>query len=190
MRSIGFFLSYVCCINLWAQTQFEITAFAKTCDPASVYLNVKNRLPQDSIRIEWSTGEKNVFQLNQIKPGLHLVGVTHIWYVGNTRMVKDTVMVFEIKNMGCDIVVPAFFSPNGDGINDVLEIKNISYFPDFRMDVYNQNGNRVMRQEHTYVPWNGAWLDVELPIGDYIMVFFKSKFDLIHAQSYSFKILK
>lgn len=190
VRSIGFIIYILCSAGLKAQTRFQITTFAKTCDPAAVYLSVQQRMPQDSIWVEWSTGEKNTFQVNGIKPGLHLVGISHIWYAGTKRMVKDTVMVFEIKNVGCDIIVPSFFSPNGDGINDVLEIQNIEYFPEFRMDVYNQNGNRVLHQEQNYVPWNGTWLDLDLPVGDYVMVFFKSKRNLNDAKSYAFKILK
>jgi len=58
------------------------------------------------------------------------------------------------------------------------------------MDVYNQNGNRVLHQEQNYVPWNGTWLDLDLPVGDYVMVFFKSKRNLNDAKSYAFKILK
>ncbi len=48
------------------------------------------------------------------------------------------------------VVVPEGFSPNNDGINDVLVIENISFFPNATMIVYNRWGTEVWRSEGGY----------------------------------------
>ena len=102
----------------------------------------------------------------------------------------DTVLVFKIIDLGCNIQPPSFFSPNSDGVNDLLIIKNIEHFPEFKLELYNQNGNRVMKQENTYEPWNGQYLNADVPIGDYILVFYKNKSVSNHANSYPLKLLR
>ena len=180
----------LCFTLLSAQSRYVLTVYPKTCFSPSVYLTVSNRPSNDSLLTEWSQGEKNVLGLNSPETGLHLVAIKHIWYSGNTRHQFDTVMVFKIIDLGCNIQPPSFFSPNSDGINDLLIIKNIEHFPEFKLELYNQNGNRVMKQENTYEPWNGQYLNADVPIGDYILVFYKNKSVSNHANSYPLKLLR
>jgi gliding motility-associated-like protein len=60
------------------------------------------------------------------------------------------------------------FSPNGDGINDVWNIKAIHLYPDATITVYNRWGQILWRSERGYtVPWDGRSRRKALPIDSY-----------------------
>jgi gliding motility-associated-like protein len=56
------------------------------------------------------------------------------------------------------LTVPEGFSPNGDGINDVLVVNGIGNFPDNSMQIFNRWGNPIFEAEHydnSSVVWTG-----------------------------------
>lgn len=71
----------------------------------------------------------------------------------------------------CRIVfpeIPDAFSPNGDGINDVWNIKDKESFPDIKVTIYNRWGQMVWKSERGYpVPWDGRSEGKELPVDSY-----------------------
>ena len=58
---------------------------------------------------------------------------------------------------GCDSVfIPEGFSPNGDGINDLFEMKNIDIiYPNYTIEIFNRNGSVVFKGNASIGPWNG-----------------------------------
>ena len=46
-------------------------------------------------------------------------------------------------SIGADVVVHQGVSPNGDGINDFLQIDNISQYPDNKLTIMNRNGQLI-----------------------------------------------
>ena len=58
---------------------------------------------------------------------------------------------------GCDSVfIPEGFSPNGDGINDLFEMKNIDIiYPNYTIEIFNRNGSVVFKGNASMAPWNG-----------------------------------
>lgn len=79
----------------------------------------------------------------------------------------------------CDnaLDIPEGFSPNGDGINDVFEIPNISRFPGNRLQVFNRWGNLVFETNEYDNTWDGTstsklnFMGDLLPTGTYYYVF-------------------
>ncbi len=66
------------------------------------------------------------------------------------------------------VEIPDAFSPNGDGINDGWNIKNIEFYPESEVTVYNRWGQLVWESGKGYpVPWNGRSRSEELPIDSY-----------------------
>ncbi|WP_196895799.1 T9SS type B sorting domain-containing protein [Aureivirga marina] len=60
--------------------------------------------------------------------------------------------------------IPNGFSPNGDGINDVFEIKYLQVlYPNFSYEIYNRNGNKIYEYAHNGNPnqtpkwWDGYY---------------------------------
>jgi gliding motility-associated-like protein len=83
--------------------------------------------------------------------------------------VKITVWIypgFRYKEVFLDI--PDAFSPNGDEINDVWNIKGIHLYPDATITVFNRWSQTVWKSERGYpIPWNGRSRGEELPVDSY-----------------------
>ena len=82
----------------------------------------------------------------------------------------DSVMVRVFDDKLVDIMVPKSFTPNGDGINDVLYpylagIKTFQYFK-----VYNRQGKLLFETTNPDAGWNGSYNGSPLPMGIYIWV--------------------
>ncbi|GAB3266700.1 hypothetical protein GCM10027347_34890 [Larkinella harenae] len=64
------------------------------------------------------------------------------------------------------IFVPDAFSPNGDGVNDLLEVKGSTYIESIHLTVYNRWGEVVFRSENRE-GWDGAIGGQPAPPGSY-----------------------
>lgn len=59
------------------------------------------------------------------------------------------------------------FSPNGDGLNDTWEIRNITDEPDCEVIVFNRWGEPVFRSKGYATPWDGTYNAQKVPPGVY-----------------------
>jgi gliding motility-associated-like protein len=78
----------------------------------------------------------------------------------------DKVKIFALKL----IDPPNTFTPNGDGINDVWEIKNLNLYNDCVIEIYSPQGLRVYRTVNYSKPWDGTLNGKPLPAGTYYYV--------------------
>lgn len=62
---------------------------------------------------------------------------------------------------------PRFFTPNGDGFNDVWEIKNTSYLPDFKLSIFDRYGKLLKQMNQNSSGWSGLFNNQQLPADDY-----------------------
>jgi gliding motility-associated-like protein len=72
-----------------------------------------------------------------------------------------------------DLMIPDVFTPNGDGINDEWEIKNIYFHPFQEAVVYNRFGEKVYECKNEFIPWDGK-INGEIFQGTY---FYQITFD-------------
>ena len=77
------------------------------------------------------------------------------------------VMVSIDANCGCKLFIPDAFSPNGDGNRDYFEIYCINPYPNARMYIFDQLGNKIYEKakygnldNSTY---KNAWWDAKSP---------------------------
>ncbi|MDI3318762.1 PKD domain-containing protein [Pinibacter soli] len=68
------------------------------------------------------------------------------------------------------VKVPNVFSPNGDGINDTWNIKNLADYVDCTVNVFNRYGQKVYSSHGYTVPWDGRMNGASLPVGTYYYV--------------------
>jgi gliding motility-associated-like protein len=68
------------------------------------------------------------------------------------------------------ILVPNAFSPNGDGINDVWVITNLSIYPGATVDVFNRYGQSVFHSENASKAWDGTFNGKPLPMATYYYI--------------------
>jgi len=83
---------------------------------------------------------------------------------------KDTIIKRDyIDVIGPEIFVPSLFTPNNDGVNDVLYVRgeDIKYF-EFR--VYNQLGLLLFQTNNQRMGWTGKYGGVDQPAGNYVWV--------------------
>ena len=89
----------------------------------------------------------------------------------------NKINMYESKSSGnskYDIQIPEGFSPNGDGIHDVFEVKGLEKeFPQFRMKIMNEKGETIWEYAHNGDPdskpkwWDGKNKQNEIIKGTY-----------------------
>jgi len=67
----------------------------------------------------------------------------------------------------CIPFVPKAFSPNGDGINDVLQIQKACNIDSFSLKIYTPSGELVYEHRYFSPPWDGNTQAGPLPQGRY-----------------------
>ncbi|MEN2400480.1 choice-of-anchor L domain-containing protein [Flavobacterium sp. MC2016-06] len=62
---------------------------------------------------------------------------------------------------------PRFFTPNGDGYNDLWAIKDIDQLPDYTIYIFDRYGKFLKQMNQNSVGWNGIFNGQQLPSDDY-----------------------
>jgi len=68
------------------------------------------------------------------------------------------------------LIIPNTFTPNGDGINDTWNIKNLDLFPNCNVSVYTRYGQKVYASIGYSIPWNGQYNGSPLPSGTFYYI--------------------
>lgn len=73
-----------------------------------------------------------------------------------------------------NIELPNVFTPNGDGVNDVFEIKDLEKkYPNFEIQFFDRNSSNLYKYKHngdtrsTPIWWDGTYKGEKLPTGTY-----------------------
>jgi gliding motility-associated-like protein len=99
--------------------------------------------------------KENVF--TGLTPGVYTIYVHETKGCGNT---SKEVYIFNY---------PKYFTPNGDGINDVWHIKYAAYEPKMAVEVYDRNGKLITNFANNE-NWDGTFKGEPLPADDYWFV--------------------
>lgn len=68
------------------------------------------------------------------------------------------------------LMPPNSFTPNGDNVNDVWNIKYIESYPKATITVFNRNGNKVFSSNGYQHPFDGNFQNEPLPVGVYYYI--------------------
>jgi gliding motility-associated-like protein len=68
------------------------------------------------------------------------------------------------------LIIPNTFTPNGDGINDTWNIKNLESYPNSSVNIFNRWGQKLYASIGYPVPWDGKYNGSSLPAGTYYYV--------------------
>ncbi|MFN5421881.1 MAG: PKD domain-containing protein [bacterium] len=122
-----------------------------------------------ALSFSWSPGIylnlTNVLQPLVVKPQedqLYTLTVTGRGACSVTDEVKITVLRLPKP--------PNTFTPNGDGINDLWEIKYLDQYPGCIIEVYTTQGQLVYRSVNYNNQWDGKYKGNTLPVGTYYYV--------------------
>jgi gliding motility-associated-like protein len=102
----------------------------------------------------WGTviGVGPTYSFNPIRPqneGTYVVTATNEF--GCTATAQIAIDVND-----CSIVIPEFFSPGGDGINDFFVIENLEAYPGTKVLIFNRWGTQVYQSEDYLNNWDGT----------------------------------
>jgi len=87
----------------------------------------------------------------------------------NTCTWRDS-MTLSYKDCSCNVTIPNAFSPNGDGINDLHQVK-ISCFPEnYRFTIFNRTGQPVFTSTDYRKSWDGKYKGSPLPMATYYYI--------------------
>lgn len=117
------------------------------------------------------TGAASLFFLNEYC--LEITGIeigndqACIVLCDNEGNCDTTIVIINVVNR--DLVIYTGFSPNEDGHNDVFTIKNIQYYPNNDLQIYNRWGNKVYTKKGytNESGWKGEYGKKLLPDGTY-----------------------
>jgi gliding motility-associated-like protein len=101
-------------------------------------------------------------------------GTDNTYYINRT----DTFTVQVIDANGCmvevqifmefiDIEIPNFFTPDGDGNNDLWIPRNMEGFPEILIKIFDRYGREITVLALDHSGWDGMYKGSELPTGDY-----------------------
>jgi len=68
------------------------------------------------------------------------------------------------------IIVPNTFTPNGDGINDILTIDGLNSYKQSLLTIFDRNGQQVFKSLAYPKPWDGTRNGKPIPMGTYYYV--------------------
>lgn len=94
--------------------------------------------------------------------------------------ITDTATIHNIRVTPCkdtttvkDVWLPTAFSPNNDGVNDLLKIYSNSILSEFELKIYNRWGNVVFTSNDIDNSWNGEYKNVNAPqdVYGYLLIY-------------------
>jgi gliding motility-associated-like protein len=114
-------------------------------------LSIDMSAPTGFMGYKWSTGDLQR-TITVAKKGTYWVEATSV----NGCKSRDTII---INNEACvtKVWVPTAFTPNGDGLNDLLKVLNPGGFIDFRFTVFNRLGQVVFATKDPQQGWDGTF---------------------------------
>jgi len=130
------------------------------CAGDMLYLNAGN-----AASYTWSTGETGQ-SISITQSGTYWAS-----YKGVCGIVSDTVNAdFDF----CNLWLPSAFTPNGDGLNDVIRVLgSFQLIKDFSLSIYNRWGQRVFYTDDINEGWDGKFNGVKQDLGTfYYMLFY------------------
>jgi gliding motility-associated-like protein len=108
--------------------------------------------------------DKEQADYNSVK--YNLAFSNHKFYVIDAAGCRSEALTHTV--LAPQIVIPPYFSPNGDGINDTWEITNIKdIYPNAVITIYDRFGKVLVKYNGSEEGWDGKYLGREMPTTDY-----------------------
>ena len=95
------------------------------------------------------------------KPGRYTVAIGN-----DCEEVSQSFEVTECES--CNVYVPNAISPNGDGMNDFLQVFANCPIETYQLKIFNRWGGVVFSSENIDEGWDGRFNDTESGMGTYI----------------------
>lgn len=159
-------------IQALAYSPLNTYIIQSTLDSCSL-LATFNLTPVPTDPVSWNFGDG--FTSNSSTPA-HQYGISNNYnvqaIVNPLTPCADTIdYVLDLSNISSldNLFLPNSFTPNGDIVNDVYRLENISC-DDISISIYNRWGTLVFKSDNATKAWNGKYNGHDLPQGVYVIV--------------------
>jgi gliding motility-associated-like protein len=145
------------------------------CSQPTVFTDASAINPGSINSWSWNFGDSTFSNLQNpshqyASPGNYMVTLTVTSDSGCTATVTDTVdykLCTDVTPVIHPPVVPSGFTPNGDGINDILLVLG-GPFSEIEFRIFNEWGNEIFRSSAQSTGWDGTYRGKSQPGGTYI----------------------
>ncbi|MEP6260594.1 MAG: T9SS type B sorting domain-containing protein [Gillisia sp.] len=96
-----------------------------------------------------------------------------------TAFVRDPAGCETVEMRFPHLVIQKYFSPNNDGVNDLFELKGVSYFQSSYIRLYNRYGALIKSGAGDGFSWDGTFNGTPMPADDYWFEIFIEDFKRI-----------
>lgn len=132
------------------------------------------QLPGD---VFWSDGRGSKIRT------LYRSGTYILRYEGDCLTIRDTLTLVAEDCDTCEFFLPNAFSPNGDGLNDIYNLKSYCDFEEFELSISDRWGEQVFYSNDPSFQWDGTFKGKDCSEGVYI-------YDLIYKLPFKFEVRK
>lgn len=124
----------------------------------NVVLEVSKGLAPYTFQMDSTSGEwLPVDEIGKADIGVHMVYVTDARGCTVNKLFKYFIPVIPAKYM----------TPNGDGIRDTWEIKNLDRYSIYTVKIFDRWGKLLVRYDNEYPGWDGTYNGTKMPSTDY-----------------------
>jgi gliding motility-associated-like protein len=172
--------------SIWvtAAGQYTVTATdANGCTATKTFMvNQSGVATITNVAVNDFNGAQNSLSVEFSGPGQYEFSIDGIHFQSSpvfTGVLPGEYLVYIRETGGCGTPAPTtayvmdfphFFTPNGDGFNDVWYVKNLNMFPDACVRIFDRYGKLVYSFESDAGGWDGRMEDRALPSTDYWFV--------------------
>lgn len=93
---------------------------------------------------------------------------TYVVTVGNKCGTSTDDRMITYQDCADQIFVPNAFTPNNDGLNDVLKAKAYFRIEEFTLTIYNRWGQKIFTSDSIFNGWDGKYKGLDSEQGNYI----------------------
>ncbi|WP_405384497.1 T9SS type B sorting domain-containing protein [Maribacter sp. LLG6340-A2] len=84
-----------------------------------------------------------------------------------TIYVQDTSNCGVVTQNFDHLVIPKFFTPNGDTVNDIFELEGTNAFPNLQISIFDRYGKLLLNSNASAPIWDGSFQGQQMPEDDY-----------------------
>ncbi len=128
------------------------------CDLQDAQISYTGDAPSNSTYL-WNFGGGSV--LSGTGQGPYMInwqqpGISNVSLAVTSLSCTSTTTTDSIEIVICPLIIPNVFTPNGDVANQYFVIKNIEYYNNPHLLIYNRWGNKVFESNNYQNEWNGS----------------------------------
>ena len=116
------------------------------------FTNASNPL---TASFNWSFGDNGLDTIINPNHTYNNSGSYSVTLIASVGPCKDTAYAIIVVNEDATLIIPQFFTPNGDGKNDFFVITGIDKYPNNTLEIYNRWGSLVYLKKGYNNNWDG-----------------------------------